>query len=53
MESESPESRSKPSTDEPTNLSIERLFSTPLYTSANTSAELSARSCLFRPCIQR
>ncbi|CAF4137697.1 unnamed protein product [Rotaria socialis] len=53
MESEPPESRSKPSTDEPANLSIERLFSTPLYTSTNTSAELSARSCLFRPCIQR
>ncbi|CAF5151446.1 unnamed protein product, partial [Rotaria magnacalcarata] len=50
------ESRSKPSADEPANLSIERLFSTPLYTSittTNTSAELSARSCLFRPCIQR
>jgi hypothetical protein len=48
--------RPKTTTDEPIDLSIEQLFSTPFHTSvatANPKIELSARSCLFRPCIQR
>jgi hypothetical protein len=43
-------------TDETTNLSIEKLFSTPLSMSiatTNPNVELSARSCLFLPCMQR
>ncbi len=50
------ESESKITIDEPTNVSIEQLFSTSFYTSVattNPNIELSARSCLFRPCIQR
>ena len=42
--------------DQSTNLSIDELFSTPLAISTatiNPNTELSARSCLFRPCIQR
>ncbi|CAF0720653.1 unnamed protein product [Rotaria sp. Silwood1] len=56
LETESKDHTSKITTDETANLSIERLFSTPLYTSVSTTnpnIELSARSCLFRPCIQR
>jgi len=47
---------SKITTDEPGNLSIEDLFSAPFAISVattNPNAELSARSCLFRPCLQR
>jgi hypothetical protein len=42
--------------DEPGNSTIEDLFSTPFAISVATSnpnIELSARSCLFRPCLQR
>jgi hypothetical protein len=47
---------SKITTDEPGNLSIEDLFSAPFAISVattNPNVELSARSCLFRPCLQR
>ncbi|CAF2741675.1 unnamed protein product [Rotaria sp. Silwood2] len=56
LETESKDCTSKITTDETANLSIERLFSTPFYTSVattNPNAELTARSCLFRPCLQR
>lgn len=56
IELESQESSPKSTTDDTTNLSIEQLISTPFYTSVATidpTVELSARSCLFRPCIQR
>ncbi|CAF3523635.1 unnamed protein product [Rotaria sordida] len=56
LEIEPKDCTSKLKSDETANLSIERLFSTPFYTSVattNPNIELSARSCLFRPCIQR
>ena len=40
-------------TDRTPNLSIEELFSRPFYTTTNSTIELSARSCRFRPCMQR
>jgi hypothetical protein len=43
-------------TDESANSSIEELFSTPFSMSVatiNPNIERSARSCLFRPCLQR
>lgn len=43
-------------TDETTDLSIEQIFSEPFSMPVGTSnpnVELSARSCLFRPCMQR
>jgi hypothetical protein len=52
----SSDSELKITTDEPEDLSITQLLSTPFYTSiatANPAIELSARSCLYRPCMQR
>ena len=50
------QSSSNISVQPPTDLSIEQLLSTPFSTSIprhDPSVELSARSCLFRPCLQR